>query len=329
MSRRLSAAVIGLFALTIFVGTAFVSVSSAAPSHANRRSGLTRQGVENARQAGMPSRLVTMAPQSSLKLLSRATKISPHAARSEIGLIVGLKLRHVAKLKSFLRQVQNPASTVYHQWLTPKEFTERYGPSKAQVTRVVQFLKAHGITVESISSNRTLIHTKATTQVYEHAFGVMINDYKLDGRSFYSTTDSPKLPRVVAPLVANILGLDHGRRVHSHLFERPLTSSHGMEPRLSKPAPSLTNLSPLQIAHAYNYPDITDASNGRGVNVAILTAVSSGLADLTAPHDFWAIFGLPDHTINVIPVGGDNGKTSGMPETLLDVEYAGAMGPGI
>lgn len=335
MSRKLLKAALGMFALATVAGMAFVSTSSALPAHVaqamdQKDSGLTAQGVANAGKSGLPGSLATMAPQSNLKLLSRATRIGPHAAESNISLTVGLKLRNEAKLKSFLQQVQNPASPEYHQWLTPREFTARFGPSKDQVAQVVSYLQARGIKVKAVSPNRILIHTEATAQAYNHAFGIEISDYKLNGRRFYSTADRPKLPQAIAPLVTNILGLNHGVQMQPHHFMKPLggAAARGMSSNEVAPPASLTNLNPLQIAHAYDWPDITDAANGTGVSVAILTAVSSGLASNNSPHVFWGAFGLPDHTINVIPVDGNYGNTSGMGETLLDVEMGGAMGPG-
>lgn len=87
-------------------------------------------------------------------------------------------------------------------------------------------------------------------------------------------------------------------------------------------------MSPLQIAHAYNYPPITNSSLAQGVNIAILTAASAGLASNTDPHTFWAAYGLPDHTIKITPVDGSSSSSSAIGETLLDIEMSGAMGPG-
>jgi hypothetical protein len=319
----------GLLALMMIVGMSGVPTApgyATAAAH-DKPSGLTAQGIEVASESGLPGEMVSIALQTNLQLLSRATKLGPHASDATINLIVSLKLRNTAKLKSFLEQVQNPASPVYRQWLTPAEFTRLYGPSKTDVARMVDYLEASGITVTDVSSNRMLIHTRAPTNVYEVALGVRIDDYKLDGRSFFSTRDKPKVSRVIAPLVANILGLNNAVRMQTHLFQEPLAAAHDLRPLQAPPA-SLTNLNPLQIAKAYNYPDITDPGQGTGVNVAVLTAASSGFDKLSAPHDFWAAFGLPDHIVNAIPVGGDKGDVDGMGETLLDVEYAGAMGPG-
>src|SRR5699024_9378651 len=61
--------------------------------------------------------------------------------------------------------------------------------------------------------------------------------------------------------------------------------------------------------------------------IAILTALSSNLqADDYA--GFWRAFGLPDHTVNITKVDGDQNQDQGMGETLLDMEWSGAMAPG-
>jgi hypothetical protein len=306
------------------VGTAFASPPKAEQAPSALHSGLTKSSLKTARRSGEQRHLVKMAPQSNLGLLGHATKVGPHAQKSRIDLIVALKLRNVSGLKKFLREVQNPRSPLYHHWLTPREFTARYAPSQADVARVTAFLKSRGIGVTKVSSNRLLIHTRATTNVYEHALGVRINDYRLNGRSFYSTTDSPKLPREIVPLVVNILGLNHGVQM------KPLSRVKTLEAAAASPhdAPpaSTAYFNPHQIAKAYDWPDITDESNGSNVRIAILTAMTPN-ADDPDYHQFWADFGLPDHTINVIRIGSGQGN-GGAGETALDVEWAGAMAPG-
>jgi kumamolisin len=41
-----------------------------------------------------------------------------------------LPLRDRAGLENFIQEVQDPASPSYHQFLTPQEFTARFGPSQ-------------------------------------------------------------------------------------------------------------------------------------------------------------------------------------------------------
>src|SRR5699024_8833964 len=129
-----------------------------------------------------------------------------------------------------------------------------YGPSKADVARVTTFLKTHGIKVVGISANHVLIHTEASTENYEHALGIRINDYERNGRTFYSTMDSTKLPRKIASLMNGIMGLNLGVRMHSHLEKA--TARPGVKtvwPRQAPP-PATTGayLNQLQFAKAYD-----------------------------------------------------------------------------
>src|SRR5699024_7030001 len=123
-----------------------------------------------------------------------------------IELTVSLKLRHTDKLERFLHAVQDPDSPVYHQFLTPEEFTVEYGPTEDRVATVVRFLEHYGIKVTDVSPNRTLIHTRGKTLAYTRAFRIAINDYKLDGRRFFSTESRPKIPAGLAASVLNIIG---------------------------------------------------------------------------------------------------------------------------
>lgn len=269
--------------------------------------------------------------QSNQSLLARATELGAHPADSSINLTIGLELRNSDKLERFLSEVLNPASPAYRHFLTPTEFTARYGPTQAQVAAVVDFLTRHHIKIQDVSSNRILIHTTASTAAYEHAFGIRINDYRLGKREFFSTTDRPRLPTAIAGLVANIIGLNNAAVMRPHHHIRPLVTNppQTVGARVSSP-PAATSgyYNPFQIATAYGWPAIDNAANGVGVTTAILTASSSGLVENTDYRAFWAAFGLPDHTVNVIPVDGDQGATGGMGETLLDIEWSGAMGPG-
>ena len=48
-----------------------------------------------------------------------------------------LQLRDEAGLKSFLEELYDPNSGIYHQFLTPAQFTERFGPSEQEYAAVV------------------------------------------------------------------------------------------------------------------------------------------------------------------------------------------------
>ena len=46
-----------------------------------------------------------------------------------LNLAISLPLRNQTALDNLLREIYDPASPNYHHYLTPEEFTERFGPS--------------------------------------------------------------------------------------------------------------------------------------------------------------------------------------------------------
>src|SRR5689334_3690251 len=51
-------------------------------------------------------------------------------AEHRLSLAVGLPLRDPLGLSAFLRDLYDPASPSFHQFLTPDQFTERFGPTE-------------------------------------------------------------------------------------------------------------------------------------------------------------------------------------------------------
>ena len=62
---------------------------------------------------------------------------------------VVLPLSDQAGLNSFLKELYAPTSPSYRQFLTVREFTERFGPSQADYDAVVQFVKANGFALSA------------------------------------------------------------------------------------------------------------------------------------------------------------------------------------
>ena len=58
-----------------------------------------------------------------------------------------LPLSDPAGLKSFLQTIYNPRSPLYHHYLTPAEFTVRFGPTQAQYDAVVDFVRTNGFQI--------------------------------------------------------------------------------------------------------------------------------------------------------------------------------------
>ena len=132
----------------------------------------------------------------------------------------------------------------YHRWLTPDDFTSRFGPTAADLARVARWLKKKGFTVNSADASTREVSFTGTVAQAQNVFGVKIAA-TTDGR-LYSNTADPAVPADLAPLVESIHGLDN------LLHSKPLVH------RVSKRGSSAT--SPASVVNgagpAFGPPDI-------------------------------------------------------------------------
>ncbi len=261
-----------------------------------------------------------MVPQ----VVKQAVYLGAHSPSAPMTVTVGLKLSHPNALNRFLGELQDPASPMYRHFLTPAEFTEKYGPTSAEVTTVTGFLQSRGIRVTGVSSNRLLIHTEGTAGTYEAALGVVLEDYAYHGRTFFAPSHAPVLPVSIAGDVESLIGLSDAAVMRPMWIRGPVTTLPKSE---STAAATPSGYSPQQIATVYDWPSITNTADGSGVTIANATAESTNLS-MSDLDTFWNQYGLPTHTVNVIPVDGTTRSTGGTIETTIDEERSGAMAPG-
>ena len=68
------------------------------------------------------------------------------AATNELLLAIGLPLRDPAGLDQYLAQIYDPASPHFHQYLTPIEAADRFGPTPGDYEAVKDFARTNGLT---------------------------------------------------------------------------------------------------------------------------------------------------------------------------------------
>lgn len=268
-------------------------------------------------------------------VVSHAHMIGPHSTSAAMNVLVSMKLRNTSQLQAFLRDVQNPGSAQYHHFLTPQQFLASYGPTQAQVQQVVTYLRAQGLQVNSVSSNRLLIRASGTSGGFAKAFATHFNDYSRNGRTFFAPAVKPTVPTALASVVQSVIGLSNAAQLTPHYVRRQAqatvasassaTAAANGGSATSNATPS--GFSPQQIATAYDWPSITSSSTGSGMTIAIVTAESTNLA--ASDYDgFWNQYSLPTHTVQTVNVDGSASSTAGTDETTIDVERSGAMAPG-
>ncbi len=262
----------------------------------------------------------------------------------ELHLTVVLGVHDQAKLDQLLADQQNPSSSQYHQWLTPKQFNERFGPTQAQTQAVVQWLKSQGLRVNAINLfGRTIDATANVTQA-EAAFATTI---VTSGASFGNASD-PSVPVEFAGVIVGIQGLDNMHAVmpaglHRRLpaTDKGLSSAQllaladvahpGVDGGASVPGATVGGgdaFGPFDIETFYDEAPLIAAGNsGTASPDCVALDEDSDYLD-SAVTLFASTFGFtPFNITRVLPGGSSPGTNGDETEALLDIDYAHATAP--
>ena len=108
-------------------------------------------------------------------------------------LVITLPLRNQAELDQLIKDLYNPASPSYHQFLTVDQFTEEFGPTQAQYDAVVNFAQENGLTVADTSPNRVTLQVAGSVANVQRAFNVKLGLYQhpTENRAFFAPDREP------------------------------------------------------------------------------------------------------------------------------------------
>ena len=120
----------------------------------------------------------------------------PFAGDTNLSLTIGLPLRNEAALDELLRQLYDPGSTNFHKFLTPPEFTARFGPTEQDYQAVMKFAEANGLTVAGTHPNRVVLDVEGSASNIEQAFQITLRTYRhpTEARDFFAPDTEPSVP---------------------------------------------------------------------------------------------------------------------------------------
>ncbi|MCL5097880.1 MAG: protease pro-enzyme activation domain-containing protein [Candidatus Omnitrophica bacterium] len=260
--------------------------------------------------------------------VARLRPLQPLSGSMRLDLAIGLPLRNQEELNGLLEQIYDPASTNYHRYLTPEEFTSRFGPTEQDYQAVVAFANKNGLVVTGLHANRTLLNVNGSVAVIERAFKATIGLYQhpKETRTFYAPESELSLDLGVP--VLHISGLDNYTLPHP-MFVRsspPDTSANAIPNAGSGPNGTFIGAD----FRAVYAPGVSLTGSGQAV----------GLFELDGyfPSDITAYInqaGLPNVPLQNVLIDGFDGipssrrPGSGNEEVALDIEMAISMAPGL
>ena len=267
--------------------------------------------------------LLLMLPASAVCAQSRplaahARRLGRVADATPLTLALTLPLRDPDGLNDLLRRQHDPHDPQYGRYLTPAEFTARFGPTQRDYDAVRAWAQAQGLSVTGTHPNRLVLDVAGSAQRVQAALGVRLGQYQtVSGREFRAAENEPRLTPDVASRLAGVVGLNGlaVRRPHAR-EELAVTPHDGTGPR--------GGLSPSDVRTAYNLSGVP--LNGTGQTLAVFELANYQQSDIDA---YARQFGLADVPRQNVPVdGGADLPADGSDEATLDIELQIALAPG-
>ena len=252
--------------------------------------------------------------------------VSQLSGSTNLYLAIGLPLRNKEELNNVLQQIYNPASPDYRRYLTPEQFTERFGPTEQDYQTLIAFMQANGLTVSGTHPNRLVLDVKGAVTDIEKAFHVTMRVYNhpAKARTFYAPDVEPSLDLAVP--VLHISGLDNYALPQPMVHQVAVDRVKNATPN-SGSGPSGSYMGKdFRAAYA---PGVTLTGSGQTVGLVEFDGYYAN--DITA---YEATNGLSNVTLKNVLLDGFNGTpttgpNSGNAEVALDIEMAISMAPGL
>jgi subtilase family serine protease len=245
-----------------------------------------------------------------------------------------LPLSDRAGLQNFVQEVQDPSSPFYHKFLTPQEFTARFGPSQQDWDALVAFAKASGFEIIGGDREGRDLRLSGTVTNIEKAFHVSMGQYRdlTEDRTFFAID---REPTVDLPFqIWHITGLDNDSKPHPlYVKKSDYAKAHGVDPdkvishATTGSGPSASFLGSDMRAAYYEGTALT----GTGQNIALFEFLGTDLADL---NTYYSNVGqTKPYTPTLISTGGYSTsctESGGCDDTeqTLDMTQAMGMAPG-
>ena len=243
-------------------------------------------------------------------------------ASQRLNLAIGLPLHNQAELDELLRQLYDPASPNFRKFLTPEQFTARFGPTESDYAAVENFARANGLVVTGTYGNRLVLDVAGSAAAVQNAFHVTLRTYRhpTENRNFFAPDKEPTVDAALP--VVDVEGLSDYSRPHPKLHRMAGT-----------PAPRAGSAP----GNAYMGNDFRNAYmpgsglNGSGQTVGLLQFDGYYANDIAA---YEGLAGRTNIPLQVVKIDGFNGvpttgANSGNPEVSLDIEMAMSMAPAL
>jgi subtilase family serine protease len=214
-------------------------------------------------------------------------RVSSDLSMTDLILVLSRDAAQQAAFEQFVSSQYDANSSNYHQWLTPEQVGENFGPSEADIATVSNWLTGHGFSVDEVTKDRMTIRFSGTASQVESAFHTEIHNLQVNGVSHIGNMSDPQIPTALGSVVVGVKALHdfHAHPLH-HVGSTVTRDAASGKWKREAGATSASGTDSGKTALSREHPQfgITGTYDG-----------SSYLVEDVAPYDFATIY-------NVLPL---------------------------
>ena len=248
-----------------------------------------------------------------------------------ISLLFSRSAAQQAALDALVAAQQNPASPLYHQWITPDQYAAQFGVANSDIAAAESWLEQQGFSIDSVSRSHNRILFSGTAAQVASAFGAPLHYYLVAATALqpaekhFAPSADLTLPSALASSVLSI-----GNLSDFHLLPHILRTPQAAQPRFTSSQTGSHYLTPGDLATIY---DITPAYNsgytGSNQSIAVIGQSAINLTDISnfqtavnIPGKTPIIVLVPDSGTSEVYADGDEAESD------LDLEYSSTIAKG-
>jgi len=134
-------------------------------------------------------------------------KVADNLPMTDLILVLSRDPAQQAAFDAYVAGEYDQNSPNYHQWLTPDQVGEQFGPSQADIQTITNWLTGHGFTVAQVTKDRMSIRFSGTAAQVESTFHTEIHNLVVKGVAHIGNMSDPQIPAALAPVVVGVKAL--------------------------------------------------------------------------------------------------------------------------
>jgi subtilase family serine protease len=264
-------------------------------------------------------------------MVAKSAWLSAVDSQKQISVILALPLSDAKGAAEFVERVSNLKDPLYRQYLTPSEFSQRYGANADDYAALKEWAIANELTIVHESMARTFLTVRGTAAQFQILFKTALNNYRSSGgQEFYSAGVEPTIPDPIATKVTGVIGLTNSvqyaplAKVYQTFGEDPTAREIGTD-TAGGTGPGGA-YAPSDLSSVYKIPRFGDVAPQ---TVAVFEQGGFFRSDV---QKYLERMQLPNRPVKFVSVDGYNGSVNDLGielQAVLDIDLVIGINPAI